>query len=113
MATAEERQPRRIDAWLDEVLRAQGSDLHFMSGDPARIRVHGELRALPGDALNQAQVQDALYEIMSPAVRRDFEANDSADFAYEIPGRGRFRVNVLRQLNGMGAVFRTIPTKIS
>ena len=112
MATLEERAPRRIDAFLDEVMRAQGSDLHFMAGDPARIRVHGELRALPGDELNQAQVSDALYEIMSPAIRREFEANDSADFAYEIPDKARFRVNVLRQLNGMGAVFRTIPTKV-
>ena len=71
MATAEERAARRIDAFLDEVMRADGSDLHFMAGDPARIRVHGELRSLPGDELNQAQVSDALYEIMSPAIRRE------------------------------------------
>jgi twitching motility protein PilT len=28
-----------------------------------------------------------------------------------LPERGRFRVNVMRQLNGMGAVFRVIPSK--
>jgi twitching motility protein PilT len=44
------------------------------------------------------------------AVER-FEAKDGTDFAYAIPGVARFRVNVMRQLNGMGAVFRAIPSK--
>ena len=45
-----------------------------------------------------------------PALDR-FEAKDGADFAYTLADRGRFRVNVMRQLNGMGAVFRAIPSK--
>jgi twitching motility protein PilT len=45
-----------------------------------------------------------------PAIER-FESKDGADFAYTLQDRGRFRVNVLRQLNGMGAVFRSIPSK--
>jgi twitching motility protein PilT len=40
-----------------------------------------------------------------------FESRDGADFAYTLADRGRFRVNVMRQLNGMGAVFRAIPSK--
>ena len=56
-------------------------------------------------------MKQALYEIMpKPALDR-FEAKDGADFAYTLPSRGRFRVNVMRQLNGMGAVFRAIPSK--
>src|SRR5690606_11811003 len=43
--------------------------------------------------------------------RRQFEKHDSADFAYTIPDLARFRVNVLRHLNGIGAVFRGIPSK--
>jgi twitching motility protein PilT len=39
-----------------------------------------------------------------------FEAKDGTDFAYSMPGIARFRVNVMRQLNGMGAVFRAIPS---
>ena len=34
------------------------------------------------------------------------------DFAYEIPGQARYRVNLFRQQRGSGAVFRVIPTKI-
>ena len=46
---------------------------------------------------------------MSGAMQRDFEKNDAVDFAYEIPDVSRFRVNVMRHLNGIGAVFRAIP----
>jgi len=42
--------------------------------------------------------------------QRTFEARESADFAYNIEGVSRFRVNVFRHLNGIGAVLRAIPT---
>ena len=56
-------------------------------------------------------VKTALYEIMPKLSVERFEAKDGTDFAYSIPGVARFRVNVMRQLNGMGAVFRAIPSK--
>src|SRR6185437_5851550 len=100
-----------IDSYLIEVLDKRGSDLHFIAGDPARIRQYGDLMSLRPEKLGQDFVKQALYEIMpKPALDR-FEAKDGADFAYTLPERGRFRVNVMRQLNGMGAVFRVIPSK--
>ncbi len=100
-----------IDAFLLEVLEKRGSDLHFIAGDPPRIRLFGDLTALRPEKLAQDLVKEALYEIMPKAALDRFEAKDGADFAYMIPERGRFRVNVMRQLNGMGAVFRAIPSK--
>ena len=100
-----------IDAFLLEVLEKRGSDLHFIAGDPARIRQYGDLQALKPEKLAQDFVKQALYEIMPKTALDRFEAKDGADFAYTIPERGRFRVNVMRQLNGMGAVFRAIPSK--
>jgi len=38
--------PRRIDEFLLEVLKKGGSDLHFVAGDPPRIRLNGELHLL-------------------------------------------------------------------
>jgi len=100
-----------IDAYLSEILERRGSDLHFIAGDPARIRLFGDLTALRPDKLAPEYVKQALYEIMpKPALDR-FESKDGADFAYTFADRGRFRVNVMRQLNGMGAVFRAIPSK--
>ncbi len=56
-------------------------------------------------------VKTALYEIMPKIAQERFEAKDGTDFAYSLPGVARFRVNIMRHLNGMGAVFRTIPSK--
>jgi twitching motility protein PilT len=100
-----------IDSFLGEVLDKRGSDLHFIAGDPARIRLFGDLSALRPDRLEAAFVKDALYEIMPKPAQDRFESKDGADFAYTLAERGRFRVNVMRQLNGMGAVFRAIPSK--
>jgi twitching motility protein PilT len=101
----------QIDPLLIEVLEKRGSDLHFIAGDPPRIRLHGELAPLRTDKLAAEAVKQALYEIMPKKALERFESKDGADFAYTLAERGRFRVNVMRQLNGMGAVFRAIPSK--
>jgi twitching motility protein PilT len=100
-----------IDAYLGEILDKKGSDLHFIAGDPPRIRLYGDITPMRQERLAQNFVKDALYEIMPKTAIDRFEAKDGADFAYTLPERGRFRVNVMRQLNGMGAVFRAIPSK--
>ena len=100
-----------IDSFLSEVIDKRGSDLHFIAGDPPRIRLYGDLGPLRPDKLEAAFVKEALYEIIpKPALDR-FESKDGADFAYTLAERGRFRVNIMRQLNGVGAVFRVIPSK--
>ena len=101
----------QIDVFLEEVLKRRGSDLHFIAGDPPRIRLHGELSALQDAPLVADSVKSTLYEIMPRNAVERFEKKDGADFAYSLTGKGRFRVNVMRQLNGMGAVFRAIPSQ--
>mgnify|MGYP001197312251 CR=1 FL=1 len=100
-----------IDQFLQEVLRRKGSDLHFIAGDPPRIRLYGDLTPLRGEILTAEFAREALYEIMPAKAQARFEKHDGADFAYTLGDLGRFRVNVMRQLNGMGAVFRAIPSK--
>jgi twitching motility protein PilT len=100
----------QIDPLLEEILKRKGSDLHLIAGDPPRIRRYGDLAPLRPEALTADIVKSALYEIMPRKAIDRFEAHDGADFAYALPGHGRFRVNVMRQLAGMGGVFRAIPS---
>jgi twitching motility protein PilT len=100
-----------IDTFLIEILERRGSDLHFISGDHPRIRQYGDLQPLREERLESQMVHDALYEIMPRTAVERFESKDGADFAYTLGDRARFRVNVLRHLGGMGAVFRAIPSK--
>ena len=101
----------RIDTYLETALKSNASDLHFVSGDPVRARVHGDLQILMEEKLTIDNVQESLFEIMDGTTQRTFNEKESADFAYNIPDVSRFRVNIFRHLNGIGAVFRAIPSQ--
>jgi twitching motility protein PilT len=101
----------KIDSYLEAALKQNASDLHFVSGDPVRVRVHGGLQILIEEKLETEHVGEALNEIMDGTTQRAFKKDDAADFAYEIPDVSRFRVNIFRHLNGIGAIFRAIPSK--
>lgn len=103
--------PKRIDEYLKEVLAKGGSDLHFIAGEPPRIRLYGELQPLRNEVLTPTNTEAMLREIMPRSAQQRLEEKHGADFAHIIPGVSRFRVNILRHLNGLGAVFRAIPSK--
>jgi len=100
----------KIDQYLTAALKLNSSDLHFVSGDPVRSRVHGNLKVLMPEKLSVENVQAAMAEIMDGTTKKAFEQDDAADFAYEIPDVSRFRVNTFRHLSGIGAIFRAIPS---
>jgi twitching motility protein PilT len=99
-----------IDEHLRQLITRNGSDLHYIAGEPMRMRIYGDLAAPSPDVLSADEVREALLAIMSAQARKDFEAHDAADFAYSLNGVARFRVNVFRHLGGMGSVFRAIPS---
>ena len=101
----------RIDDFLLQALKSNASDLHFVSGDPVRARVHGGLKTMGEERLTTEFVQEAVFEIMDGAAQKMFAEVDAADFAYEIPDVSRFRVNAFRHINGIGAILRAIPSK--
>jgi twitching motility protein PilT len=101
----------QIDEYLQQVIVRNGSDLHFIAGEPPRARIYGELAILAPETLAPARVEAAMQEIMAPKARDEFQRRDSADFAYSLENTARFRVNVFRHVGGTGAVFRAIPSK--
>ena len=100
-----------IDELLKQMMARKGSDLHLVAGDPPRVRLYGDLQTLEPTKLTPDQLKDALYTIMPARAKQRFEAEEGADFAHAIQGLARFRVNVLRHLGGIGAVFRAIPSQ--
>ncbi len=101
----------QIDEYLKQVIVRNGSDLHFIAGEPPRARIYGELAILGPETLAASKVEAALQEIMAPKARDEFQRRDSADFAYSLETMARFRVNVFRHVGGTGAVFRAIPSQ--
>ncbi len=101
-----------ITQLLAFAVKNKASDLHLSVGLPPMIRVHGDVRRINVDPLDHRQVHTMIYDIMNDSQRKVYEEMLEVDFAFEIEGLSRFRVNAFNQQRGAGAVFRTIPTKI-
>ena len=93
-------------------VKHKASDLHLSAGVSPMIRVDGEVRKINLPALEHAEVQRLVYDIMNDKQRKDYEEHLEIDFSFEIPNLARFRVNAFNQHRGAGAVFRTIPSEI-
>lgn len=88
------------------------SDLHLSVGMSPMLRLDGDLQPLDLPPLEADEADALLGEIMDDARRREHERRRECDFALEVPGLARFRVNVFNQNRGAGAVFRVIPAEI-
>jgi twitching motility protein PilT len=99
----------RIDTFLELLVKQDGSDLHLVSGNHPRIRLHGDLIPVKYRELSAAETMTLVTEIMPEPIRLAFAERTSVDFAYAADGLARFRVNVYRHVQGVGAVLRMIP----
>jgi twitching motility protein PilT len=103
-----------IDRLFRAMIREGASDLHLSVGMPPLIRRDGQMRPLDAGApvLSAEDVIQLLDPIVPGKNRHEFENRHDSDFAYEIEGVSRFRGNIFLDRRGMGAVFRTVPTRI-
>ncbi|MDO9391957.1 MAG: type IV pilus twitching motility protein PilT [bacterium] len=102
-----------IDKLLKLLVERKGSDLHLSSGEKPIFRIDGDIKRMDEfPVTTPAAAERMLYQIMEKRYRDDFEGDNDTDFAYEIPGVARFRVNIFLDRKGMGGVFRVIPTKV-
>jgi twitching motility protein PilT len=102
----------RIDTFLELAVRQGGSDLHMISGQAPRIRIHGVLHQVRFRELSVEDMERLIEEFTTPEARARLGTQLSTDFAYDVNGLGRFRVNLYRHHGGLGASFRVIPTQI-
>lgn len=98
---------------LEKLLRIQVSrgaaDLHLRVGEPPIFRLGGDLLRLEGEPpLNDDMISAMMKSIMPDKNKAEFESQWDTDFAHEIEGVSRFRVNVLRDRHGTASVIRTI-----
>jgi twitching motility protein PilT len=100
---------RMLDRILTKAIQMHASDVHIHTGLPVQMRVSGRLLKANSAPLEPAQSEALILEILTERERADFTAHNDLDFAYFLPGVGRFRGNVYRQRKGIDAVFRPIP----
>jgi len=102
-----------ISELLIRMMELGASDLHVTSGARPTVRLHGGLVQLEDQAvLTPPVLQRVLYAMLTQKQREKFEEELELDFAYSVPGRARYRVNIYRQRESLGAAFRLIPYEI-
>lgn len=102
----------KIDAFFKLMHEQNASDLHLLSGQPPALRIHGDIERVKYKVLDNDDLRKMLYEITPEDKVKSFEETGDVDFGYEIPGLARYRANYFMQKNGIGAVFREIPSSI-
>ncbi len=98
---------------LVECQDSGASDLHLTAGARPTLRVNGSLMAMEDRSiLTPPIIQRMMYAILTQKQRERFEEELELDFAFALPGRARFRVNLYRQRDALGGAFRIIPYEI-
>jgi twitching motility protein PilT len=102
----------KIDAFFKLMNEQGASDLHLVAGSAPALRIRGEIERVKYKVLDNDDLRGMLYEIAPEQKVKEFEESGDIDFGYEIPGLARYRANFFMQSNGVGAVFREIPSAI-
>ncbi len=101
-----------IDVLLREMVARKASDLHLTMSEPPMFRIDGEIERSEKPPVDTETMEKYILNIIPERNLREFAEINDTDFAYEVPGLSRFRVNVFRDRNGVCSVMRNIPSKI-
>ncbi len=88
------------------------SDVHFTTGMPPILRIVGELKKIDTNPVETEDLKNFLLGHLDSAQHQLLKTNTELDFAINLPGVSRFRVNVYKHLHGLSAAFRLIPQHI-
>jgi twitching motility protein PilT len=98
---------------LDVMLQSDASDLHMKVGNHPMLRIDGKIALQTNLAKLTPQTMDELINSMLDEEHaKEYRETWESDFAYDYPGKARFRVNVFHQRGTKAAVLRVIPTKV-
>ena len=97
---------------LQGAVKRKASDIHLTVGRPAMYRVDGELQASGSQILSGEDTAALLKPLMGKRQLEELSLEGEVDFAYEIEGMGRFRVNIFKQKGSMAGALRLLPLEI-
>src|SRR5947199_3626676 len=103
---------RALGELLKALVQSRSSDLHLRVGEPPIFRTHGEMKRQATPPVSTEQLELMLLAVMPERNRGEWKETGDSDFAYEIAGLARFRVNAGRDRKGPMAVFRVIPAQV-
>jgi twitching motility protein PilT len=102
---------KKLNFYLEGLIKYGGSDLHIKSGSYFRGRINGEMLALSDEILSHKDGLQLAKELLKGRFV-ELVKNKSVDFNYKLNEQYRFRGNIFFQTDGVSAVFRVIPVEI-
>jgi twitching motility protein PilT len=97
---------------LEAMAGAKASDLHIKVATAPLIRVDGELYALGNPPPSAQDLEIMIDSLLTADQRRKFDHDKEIDFAFGLPGLGRFRCNIFQQRGTPALAIRTVPILI-
>lgn len=101
-----------ITEFLKKAVLKGASDVHLQPGEYPVVRIDGKIVKVNMPKLTENDIEKAYDFMVPPHFTDKISTLFDLDFAYEIPGISRFRVNFSRQLGKGALVIRTIPYNI-
>ena len=101
-----------MDHLFQLMVNHKASDLHMAIDAPPSLRIMGDLTRTDLAPMEPEKMVDMIYGLLNEKQIGVLEETGDLDFATEVPGLSRFRGNALFERNGLGAVFRMIPSKV-
>ena len=98
-----------IEDFLRKAVAIGASDVHLAVGEHPTVRKDGRILKINMPVLTDDDVDKAYDGLLPRSAKENLENVYDLDFAYEIPGVSRFRVNLSRQLGKLKLVIRLIP----
>lgn len=102
---------KKLRVHLQHLVDKGGSDLHVKSGATIRGRINGEIVSFGDEKLSYDDGLMLAKELLRTRFGELVEEK-SVDFTYKFDKDFRFRVNIFFQVDGVSAVFRTIPNAL-
>jgi len=94
------------------MMERQASDLHLTANRPPYFRINKQLLSSNVEKLCRDDMKKMIYSVMDDHQIEKFEEEKELNFALQLPGLGRFRVNVHLQRGNVEATYRLIQLKI-
>ncbi len=107
-----EQSKEYLHSLLKAMASAKGSDLFISKDFPPTMKAFGTMKALTNQNLTPTITKNLAYSIMNAKQRSEFEKELECNFAINLPGISRFRINVFVQQQAVAMVIRTITSEI-
>lgn len=97
-----------LNQYLRLMVSKEASDLFFTTDAPPQIKINGVMRAVGETRLPPGITISLMEELLSDREQAEFRSELEMNFAHEVKGIGRFRVNLMYQRGDVALVFRYI-----